>query len=82
MKKHTDSNKKYSKINVFKVLELLVDNIYVEFGGHVFQQTIGIPMGTNYAPLLAEMFLYSYEARFFEWLLQMERKASSQVLQF
>jgi hypothetical protein len=32
------------------------------FGGRVFQQTIGIPMGTNCAPLLADLFLYSYEA--------------------
>lgn len=29
------------------MLEFLVDNIFVEFWGHVFQQTIGIPMRTN-----------------------------------
>ena len=29
-----------------------------------FQHTIGIPMGTNCAPLLANLFLYSYEAVF------------------
>ena len=41
------------------MLEILVDNIFVVFGGKVFQQVVGIPMGTNCAPLLADIFLYS-----------------------
>jgi hypothetical protein len=41
-----------------KMLEFLIDNIYVVVGGQDFQQSIGIPMGTNYAPLLADLFLY------------------------
>ena len=44
------------------MLEFLVDNIFVVFAGKVFQQLVGIPMGTNCAPLLADIFLYSYEA--------------------
>ena len=36
------------------------------FGRHVFQQTVGIPMGTNCAPVLADLFLYSYEADFIQ----------------
>jgi hypothetical protein len=27
-------------------------------GGQVFKQSVGIPMGTNYAPWLADLFLY------------------------
>ena len=30
----------------------------------VFEQTVGISMGTKCAPLLADLFLYSYEANF------------------
>ena len=33
----------------------------MKFGGHVYQQTVGIPMGTNCAPFVADLFLYSYE---------------------
>ena len=44
--------------------EFLVDNIYVRFGGQLFRQIVGIPMGTNCAPLLADLFLYSYENEF------------------
>ena len=56
------------------MLEILVDNIFVVFAGKVFQQTVGIPMGTNYAPLLADIFLYSYEADFIQSLLSTGKK--------
>ena len=36
---------------------------------YFFQQIIGIPMGTNCARLLADIFLYSYEAEFIQSLL-------------
>jgi hypothetical protein len=56
------------------MLEYLIDSIFVMFGGRVFQQTVGIPMGTNCAPLLAELFLYSYEADFIQGLLKKNEK--------
>ena len=56
------------------MLEFLVDNIFVVFAGKVFQQIVGIPMGTNCAPLLADIFLYSYEADFIQSLLSTGKK--------
>ena len=56
------------------MLEFLVDNIFVVFGGKVFQQIVGIPMGTNCAPLQADIFLYSYEAEFIQSLLSTGKK--------
>ena len=44
------------------MVEFLTASIYIEFGGHVYQQTLGIPMGINCAPLVADLFLYSYDA--------------------
>ena len=52
------------------MIELLVDNIYVRFGGHFFQKMFSIPMGTNCAPLLADLFLYSYENEFLDKLVK------------
>ena len=69
VKEHSDSKIKYFEDDIIKMLELLVDNIFVVFAGKVFQQTVGIPMGTNCAPLLADIFLYSYEADFIQSLL-------------
>jgi hypothetical protein len=51
------------------MLKYLIDNIFVIIGGRVFQQTVGIPMGTNCAPLLTDLFLYSYETGFIQGLL-------------
>ena len=48
----------------------LVDNIYVRFVGQLFRQMVGIPMGTNCAPLLADLFLYSYENEFSDKLIK------------
>ena len=50
--------------NICKMIEFLIDNIIVQFGGCIFHQVIGIPMGTNCAPLLTDLFLYSYENEF------------------
>ena len=52
------------------MIESLVDNIYVRFDGQLFRQTVGIPMGTNCAPLLADLFLYSYENEFLDKLIK------------
>ena len=52
------------------MIEFLVDNIYVRFGGQLFRQMVGIPMGTNCAPLLADLFLYSYENEFLDKLIK------------
>ena len=43
------------------VTEFLIDSIFVQFGGCLFRQVIGIPVGTNCATLFAELLLYSYE---------------------
>ena len=64
------------------MLEFLVDNIFVVFAGKVFQQIIGIPMGTNCAPLLADIFLYSYEAEFIQSLLSTGKKRLASQFNF
>ena len=55
-----NSDNKYTANDSCKKIEFLVDNIYVRFGGQLVQQMVGIPMGINCAPLLADLFLYSY----------------------
>ena len=46
------------------------DSICIAFGGHLFRQVIGIPIGTNCAPLLADLFLYSYENEFLDNMIR------------
>ena len=40
----------------------------------MFRQCIGIPMGTNYAPLLANLFRHSYEAEFLTSLAKTNKR--------
>ena len=42
-------------------LHYLVDNIFIRFGSELYKQIVGIPMGTNCAPLVADLFLFCYE---------------------
>jgi hypothetical protein len=56
VKMHSDSTKNFSETDIINMLEFLIDNIFVIFGGRVFQQTVDIPMGTLYAPLFADLF--------------------------
>ena len=51
------------------MLNFVIDKIFVVFGDTVFQHTIGISIGTNCADLFADLFLYSYEAKFVQKLL-------------
>ena len=39
----------------------------------IFKQVLGIPMGTNCAPYLANLFLHCSEARYIENLIRTER---------
>ena len=52
------------------MIEFLIDNIFVEFGGRLFHQMTGISMGTNCALLLADRFLYSYENKFLDNMIR------------
>ena len=38
----------------------LLDNIYISFSTKLYRQTVDIPMGTNCAPLGADLFLFCY----------------------
>ena len=59
-----------------------IKDIFAIFGGRVFQQTVGIPMGTNCAPLLADLFLYSYEADFIQELPKKNEKKLARSFHF
>ena len=64
------------------MLECLIDNIFVMFGGHIFQQTVGITLGTKCAPLLADLFLYSYEAYSIQGILRKNEKKLARSFNF
>ena len=52
----------------YSSLSYLLDNIYIRFGTKLYRQIVGIPMGTNCSPLVADLFLYCYERDFMDSL--------------
>ena len=54
--------------NVCDVLVYLLDNTFIRFGTKFYRQTNGIPMGTNCAPLVTDLFLFCYERDFMKSL--------------
>jgi len=65
---------RHTEDDIVNMINFLIDNIFIEFGGRIFQQTVGMPMGTNCAPVLADLFLHSKEADFVQELLRKGEK--------
>ena len=82
VKTQSDSTKKFFETDIINMLKFLNDNIFAMFGGRVFQQTVGIPMSTSCAPLLADLVIYSHGADFIQGLLKKNEKKLSRSFNF
>ena len=72
----SEEHKKYDLWSCQKVTDALIyllDNIYIRFGSKLYRQNVGIPMGTNCAPLVADLFLFCYERDFMMSLTKEKR---------
>ena len=59
----SEKPKKYHASSCQKVCDartFLLDNIFIQFGTKLYRPVVGIPMGTNCAPLVAHLFLFWY----------------------
>lgn len=74
----TDSkNVSFTKAQLVTGVRFLINNTYVVNGHSIRKQVIGIPMGTNCAPVLANLFLYAYESRYIDRLMMEDKKAAA-----
>ena len=64
-KKNTDS---ISKQEIFQMIDIIIDNSFFKLGNMIFRQRIGIPMGIDPAPQMANLYLHAYESKFMEEL--------------
>ena len=55
-------------------IRFFIDNIYIKVGNKVFKRSIGIPKGTDCAPLLANLFLFFYEYSYIKNHLKTSQK--------
>ena len=61
-----------------EALTFLLDNIYIRFGSKLYRQIVGIPMGTNCTPLVADLFLFCYDRDF---MLSLSEDTQSEVIE-
>ena len=61
-----------------ETLTSLLDKTYIRFGSKLYRQIVGIAMGTNYIPLVANLFLFCYERDF---LLSLSEDNQSDVIE-
>ena len=66
----SDSARKYKgtyildENEVIEMYNYMIDRCYIEFKGKVYRQHIGIPMGVDPAPFIANLFLHYSESRY------------------
>jgi hypothetical protein len=71
-------NKFVTKEKLIDMLKYLINNIYSTLGDKIFKQDIGIPMGTDCAPFLANFYLHLKE---YNWIRKMlQAKETKQVV--
>ena len=61
---HQNWYKLWSCQNMCEALTYLLDNIVLRFGTKICRKIACIPMGTNCAPFIADLFLFCYERDF------------------
>ena len=63
---------------VCEALTFLLDKIDIRFGSKFYRQIVGMPLGTNCAPLVADLFLFCYERDF---ILSLSEDNQSDVIE-
>ena len=68
--KGTTSDYVLDKERVYKLIDFVVDNSVFRLGNNVYRQKIGIPMGIDPAPQMANLYLYFYEAQYMKMMTE------------
>jgi hypothetical protein len=67
---HSSRSHTLTQGELMELVRFLVANTYLSNGSSLRRQAVGIPMGTNCAPALANLFLYRYEAAYIDQLAE------------
>ena len=79
VKDPSSSDQVFDKRRVKGCIKYLLNNCFFTVGNYLFQQQIGIPMGSDPAPFFANLFLYHYER---QWLLNLKKKDLAKARKF
>lgn len=60
-----EKSRAISKDKLIEMIDFLIDHIFIKVGSKSFRQKVGIPMGTDCGPMLANLYLFGCE---YSWL--------------
>ena len=66
----SNCNVSYSADDLVGIINTVIDNAFIMYHDNIYRQKIGIPMGTNVAPYLANIFLHVYEHQYISKLVE------------
>ena len=66
----------FTERDLLKILEFILNNIYVKFGDKIYKQVIGIPIGLDSGQDIANLLLYQYESSYVENLSKRDLNAA------
>ena len=69
----------FDRIAIKDAIKYLMGNCYFTFGEKIFRQIIGIPMGSDPAPFMANLFLYHYESN---WIRNLKKNSIQRARMF
>ena len=61
---------KFTKEELIECVKFLIDNSFIISNGNIYKQVIGIPMGSNAGPHIANIYLHQYEHKYFTYLYE------------
>ena len=73
---HRDSTFAFDESKLIKCIEFLLDNCYFEAGNSIYKQIIGVPIGINPGPYMANFTLWYFENRFLKSKYHIVKKLS------
>lgn len=79
-KTRSSSKRCFDKEQLMDAIQCIVNNSYITFHDIVYRQMIGVPMGTNCAPYLANIYLHQYEYSYLKYLIGKGEKETAREL--
>ena len=70
----------FSKEELIEAVEIVIDNSYTIYKNLIYRQVVGIPMGTNCAPHLANIFLFMFEQTYINNLVNSKQIKKAALL--
>ena len=61
--KNNRTGLRFTRAAIKDAIRYLMHNCYFTFGSNIFHQIVGIPMGSDPASFMANLFLYYYESK-------------------